>query len=217
MKTKLQRLWLLLVVPMMIAWLANIQSIHVFAQAQTDLSVFQCMPKANGYRFRCGALAIVVNHLRCAGKDEAIRLLAEFDEVTDGRFNNELILICRCMFENLNSWKPICFGEPVPKVNSEAVKKFPDFPLAFSDGIPFLLVRGYNLAGKGDNLSEYLVHCKQLHFRESDLPTSGYKEATLHLIERKEFQQLYESAATTEEMIELIQKQAITVEQSLIP
>src|SRR5690349_21846796 len=75
-------------------------------------------PVFGGVDYKCGDMVWVVNELRKAGKDEAIRALREFAKLTlvgDHKpQRNALFLICRCLFDKPGGWPPPVLGKPVP-------------------------------------------------------------------------------------------------------
>lgn len=177
-------------------------------QNSMELDVFNRLPILDGELYRCDDMAIVVNYLRERGKDEAVQLIREYNNKTHGLYNNELILVCRCLFVKPNGWEPVRFGKVVPPVNESVLKYFSHFPIAFSNGIPFLIIRGYRLHGRGEGLFQYLETCEKLPIRETEIPRANYQEAALKLIGTKNFHELFMNSEEEKDLADLILKQA---------
>jgi hypothetical protein len=173
-------------------------------------SIFDSIRPIHGHEYKCADIVRVVNSLRALGKERALTALRDF--LDQSRFDSgrakSIVLICRCLFDNPRGWSPPVLGLPQPTVSDFAKTKLPCFPLAFSDGVPFLVIEGYILGGRGEDPAECIKKCEFLALRKSDLPTKGFDAAARSLIASEEFSKLYEDDATRKSMSEMILKQS---------
>src|ERR1044072_1368048 len=101
--------------------------------AQTsDFELLSSIPSDSGFDFRCENMIHVVNHLRHLGKDKALLVLSNYAEEVGPVTPENVVLICRVLFVNTNSWSIKVLGSPRNVVNTNVVGKFPVFPIAFS-------------------------------------------------------------------------------------
>jgi hypothetical protein len=165
----------------------------------------------------------VVNHLRKLGKERSLAVLREYlltkatnKEVFDSEANEKVLFICRLLFVNPKGWQPPGLGSPGPNFNAQVAKHFRLFPIAISNGVPFLLIRGYELGGNPEHATDCVQHCEGLSLIEKDYPLAGYEKAARDLIQTDSFYQLYEplyepfyKADSPRAMAEMILRQAM--------
>jgi hypothetical protein len=82
----------------------------------------------------------------------------------------------------------------VPAINDGAIKKFPLFPVGLSNGVPFLLVKGYRLQGRGESAVACLKLCGGFELVKEDYPLADYEKAARALTQTDAFRQLYKEA-----------------------
>ena|ERR1035438_5927208 len=174
-------------------------------------NIFDETPDVSGFQYSCAQMVSVVNELRHIGKDKVISVLTNLVEQTkqDGG-GAKVFMLCRLLFVNTNGWTIPRLGEPYPPVNLDvATNEFPIFPLAQSDGVPFLLVSGYMLGGFPEPPDECVEACRDLPLISSDLPTNGFALAAKKLIESDSFHRLYKPSNAARLTPSMIQNQAI--------
>jgi hypothetical protein len=141
-------------------------------------------------QYKCSDCVRAVNNLRSLGKEQALKIL-ETDLRENPHDNLKVILICRLLFQNPAGWKPPVMGVPSPPVGSNSVAKFPLFPTALSERVPFVLLKDYELDGRGEFASDYIKRCNNLPMITNDLASENYKAAARALIKSEEFKTLY--------------------------
>ncbi len=161
-----------------------------------------------GDSYRCSDMVHLVNKLRQIGKWQAIEVLQRYRE--EARFEHpaNIFLICRCLFQNPSGWDSPALGMPVPPIAGSAMKSYPAFPIAFSNHIPFLLVRGYRGDGVPEQPDDCLVQCKSLDLIQSDLPSTGFLAAARSLAAEPRFRELYPDQGLQQQVFEMLLKQA---------
>ncbi len=179
-------------------------------QASADDAALGMLEKAarvNGGEFKCPEMVHIVDHLKQLGKEKSLATLREY--LLNTRDNSKVHIVCRLLFDNPKGWQSPWLGKPSPDINQDAAMKFPLFPVCLSKGVPFLLVRSYEVDGKVDLASECLDLCKGLSMIAKPYPMVDYEKAALALTESEPFRQLY---ANTERdgMTEMILRQAMT-------
>jgi hypothetical protein len=155
-----------------------------------DLAVLKTAPLIDGDTYECGQMIRVVNHLRRLGKDKSLATLREYLEKNDGE-HPKVHVFCRLLFANPKGWRPPGLGGPDPEVNAEVAKQFPLFPMAISNGVPFLVIRGYNLGGVQESAWKSLKLCESLSLIEKDYPLAGYEQAAWDLLQTNSLRDLY--------------------------
>jgi hypothetical protein len=130
--------------------LANQQQVE-----EGESAIVKKAPSIDGDTYKCGEMVQVVNHLRKLGKERSIAALREYlltkptnKKVFDNGANEKVLFICRLLFVNPKGWHPPGLGGPHPNINAQVAKQFPLFPIAISNGVPFLLIRGYELRSR---------------------------------------------------------------------
>jgi hypothetical protein len=154
-----------------------------------------------------------VNGLRRLGKEKALATLREdlrLNGISGNPFVEEkLHLICRLLFVNPDGWKSPRLGQPSPDIEWNVAEKFPFFPIALSDGVPFLLINGYESSGFTSDTGAACVNlCEHFSIITNDLPQKGYKKAAQDLIKSEPFKQLYINPEDREQMAKSIMCQA---------
>ena len=186
---------------------ASAQQIEIEGE---DISIFKTAPSISGHNWLCADMVDVVNYLRKLGKDKSLAVLRQY--LTNGGDGDKILVICRLLFVNPKGWNPPILGEPVPAIDQASAKQFPLFPIGLSDGLPFLLIRGYRLEGKAESGIECLKLCQSLSLVKQDYPSTGYEKAARALVQSDSFRQLYDEA-DREEMADMILQQAKKAEQ----
>ena len=160
--------------------------------------------------YRCKDMVQCINTLQEAGKCIALQALQqqELNNSVNGDplQDQKLIYLCHLLFVNSNGWAQLG-GEP--KTDKRVAKSFPSFPIAISDGVPFLLIDGRiidglpSVSGAGE-----VRKCSGLQTIDHGLPVRGFKNAARDLIQSESFQRLYLDPRDTSRMAEEIWNQA---------
>jgi hypothetical protein len=179
---------------------------HTDESDSRDVAMLERIPSVAGERYRCGDMIQVVNHLRQLGKDRSLAVLRKYLS-SDGAEDAKVLFVCRLLFTNPSGWKPPRLGESVPAIKGDVAKIFPLFPIALSDRVPFLVVKGYRLGGRGESATLCLKLCEDLALVTKDYPLLGYKVAARDLSRTESFRQLYDNQDIPQ-MIEMIMQQA---------
>jgi hypothetical protein len=127
----------------------------------TNVLMIRNMPQPFSTAFHCRGWARAVNHLRRLGKDKALEVL-QADLLESPYENAKVLLLSRLLFRNPSGWTPPILGIPVPEVGASGVSAFPLFPLALSDNVPFVILRDYELEGRGEFAAKCLRQCLRL-------------------------------------------------------
>ena len=116
-----------------------------------------------GWDYQPNKLTIVVNSLKSSGKAEAFASLQKYagSSAPDLYKDQNIQVICMLLFERPSGWSPMR-GLPEPYLSDRGQIAFPQFPIAFSKGIPFLLVTGYRIGGGGPKYDWVLRECRGL-------------------------------------------------------
>ena len=176
--------------------------------AADDRQILKDAPPISASSYRADHLIRAVNHLRRLGREEAIRALKKYAKQTNHQENEKIFLICRCLFKNPRGWKEPILGQPSPLIVSGHTRKFPRFPLAIKNGVPFLLVEGYELQGSPELVDGCIQLCEHLPLISEDMPKINLKEAAKQLVASKEFKELYTKPDHAENMAKLVILQA---------
>jgi hypothetical protein len=177
--------------------------------AQTpDIEYLKKIPWNSGYKYRCDDMVRAVNHLRSLGKEKAIEVLDEYVTQPDPTGTENALYICRLLFVSTNGWKALSLGQVAPTINTNARARFPLFPVAITNGVPFFLVEGYRGGGRGSSPIMCVESCKGLSLIPADLSGTNYDVAALALTQSREFLELYPKSPEREEMTEMIVRQA---------
>jgi hypothetical protein len=93
---------------------------------------------------------------------------------------------------NPEGWKFPRLGHPEPEIDWHIGEQLPQFPMAVSNGVPFLLIRGYSTAGFTSDTPEKTIElCEGFPLLSADLSETGYEKAAQDLIKSEMFQKLY--------------------------
>lgn len=173
-----------------------------------DHAMLKKTPEIEGYYYRCGEMVQVVNYLRCLGKEKCVAALRQYFE-RDDESDAKILVLCRLLFVNPKGWDPPILGNPVPVPvsNEDAIKKFPLFPIALSNNVPFLLIQGYNLGGAAESPAECLKICEGLSLIKKDYSLTGYEKAAKALTQSESFLKLYDKKDRPQ-MVKMILHQA---------
>ena len=166
-------------------------------------------PIIAGWDYRTSDLVRVVNSLRRIGKEKSLRLLWKYNESSDRDRVDRIVLVCQSLFVNKQSWRTPSLGEPVSIMQQEHIKKFPSFPLAISEGVPFLVVEGYRIGGmRAENADQLLQQCETLPIISEDLPTFKHFKAAKALFGSQGFRDLFSTQEQFEYAQEMVFNQA---------
>jgi hypothetical protein len=156
-------------------------------QGETETaSVLKDIPLVIGDWYQCAAMAKGVNKLRSLGKAKALAILRDTQQ--EGWDNDKVIIVCRMLFVNPEGWPQPVLGGSVPAIRG--ARQFPLFPIGLSNRVPFLLLRGYILAGKGESAPTYLDFCERLAMIYEDYRTDGCEAAAKALVATKQYRDL---------------------------
>jgi hypothetical protein len=162
-------------------------------------------------QFRSAAYVETVNSLRRVGKEQALKLLRErlAIEPASSERHLKVALVCRLLFQApKGGWKPPELGQPFPDISAQGSTAFPLFPLAISNGVPFMLVGAYTSVGVSFAGEATLRICETLPMITKDLATSGYLQAAQELVESRNFKAIYEDSTALAMMERSIVQQA---------
>lgn len=174
----------------------------------SNLEMVQKMPQPFiSPDYSCDRVVQVVNHLRHSGKDQAIKAL-EMDLKENASDNNKVVLICRLLFRNPSGWPLPLLGAPTPNIGAKNMDQFPIFPWAISRGVPFLIIQGYVLDGRGESAIKCLDLCRDLPMVPDDLADKNYEAAAQALIDSEEFKHIYPSIDSRFAMEKFVLNQA---------
>jgi hypothetical protein len=180
----------------------------------TALEQLKRAPKVSAYLYTCKDMVQCVNGLRHLGKEQALLTLKQYVQSigpsgVHPEQEEKLLLICRLLFVNPNGWKFPRLGQPSPDINWDEAEKLPYFPIALSDGVPFLLVNGYMTGGWTSDTGFACVKlCEHFSIRTNDLSDKDFRLAARHLIESDSFKQLYTNSEDRRRMMDSMMFQA---------
>jgi hypothetical protein len=130
------------------------------------------LPGLVGFGFDPVALLRVVNTLPADAVDALEVLRRTLARASTGTGHDDVLLVARAGFESSDPGTPapdLMVGRP--DVEPPDTSEFPDFPIGFVGGLPFLLVGGYLVGGEGPDPSWYLDWChRQAHRRDRLVP-----------------------------------------------
>jgi hypothetical protein len=189
----------------MIATSCLILMVNDDVYGSTELNMLKTIPSITASTYACGKMILTVNHFRRLGKDKSIAILRDY--ITNGGDNCRVHIICRLLFDNPTGWAPPLLGEPSPNIKNAVAKRFPMFPIAIWNGVPFLLVHGYNLEGMEESALDCLRVCQELSLVKQDYPATGFEQAAQEFVQSRSFRDLY-SEKDQMQMTRLILNQA---------
>ena len=177
----------------------------------------------SGTTYRCDEMVQSINRLRHLGKDQAIEALKS--DLKEHKDEIKIMCICRLLFQNTNGWKPIAGADMYREmVYTNVLDRFPLFPMALSEGVPFFIFRGYDIGGRlGESASEDLQLCEGFAIIPADLPEFNYQKAAIKLLQSEPFLKLYkipdyaESDYTIDLMCEIIWQTDIIPKKQVNP
>jgi hypothetical protein len=120
-------------------------------------------PRIDGSSFDPAALRRAVDALRPLGRDTALDVLQTYDELArshpgqDDLDAQRIFLIVRLLCDPVT---PLAIGAP-SRALPAGFTAWPRFPLVEQDGVPFLLVTGYTLAGKAESPLVHVRACRE--------------------------------------------------------
>jgi hypothetical protein len=159
------------------------------------IAMLENAPTFDGNAFCCDSIVQAVNGLRRLGKENALKALRLYLGKYDTHApdpSEKVLIICRLLFVNPESWKQPRLGHPSPETSRHVTNKNPLFPLILSQGIPFLLITGYEGSGYTDDTGDKCVHlCEGFKLITRALPENGYEDAARALVKSEEFETLY--------------------------
>jgi hypothetical protein len=157
------------------------------------------------------------NALRKLGRTEALQSLhayyysnwpISFEKYED------VEIICGLLFINPDGWTHPGFGVPMPFTRPDATNLFPNFPIAFSNGVPFLLAMGYASGGGGPGGEPTLARCQDLELIAADMKLCDKKSAIVAaeaLVASSAFKSLYRDDVELSKGKEFVLAQAYRV------
>jgi hypothetical protein len=108
--------------------------------------------------YKVAPYVALATELQALRKEDAIARLQKW--ATSRKYDEQIIILCRMLFEPRPG---IEFRRPMlgdPQFYSETtIKDWPLEPITLVDGVPFLIVGGYVLAGLAEEGSSYLNYC----------------------------------------------------------
>jgi hypothetical protein len=201
------------------------------ARASRDLSKDKVIGmlerlQTQGHVFSSQGMVEIVNELRHLGKDKALEALGEYyavqSDVAGAHEMRELnvVCVCRVLFVPPNGiWQELWFDSPGmnnldgPGYNPAGRRGFPMYPMALSEGFPFLLITGWERPnGRSgpipDEGKRHLQICSTLSMISKDLPTSGFDTAAQKLVDSNAFKGLFVGRPPGDTYRAMILKQA---------
>jgi hypothetical protein len=181
-------------------------------EPRLDTSIVRMAPPISGFQYHSDAMVASVNGLRQLGKEKALAVLKEYHreigDAGDPGERKKLHLICRLLFVNPQGWATPRLGHPSPEINWSQVEQFPLFPLALSDGVPFLLVNGYSAGGYTTDTPEKCIQlCEGFSLVTADLSATNHLDAAIDLVQSDKFKRLYANTNGFTEMSEMVMEQ----------
>jgi len=177
-----------------------------------DTSLVKKAPIISGYRYHSDAMVESVNGLRRLGKEKALAILKQYDRETGSAHPEEwhkLFVLCRLLFVNPQGWTPPALGHPDPEIDWSQTRQFPMFPLALSDGVPFLLVSGFTVGGYSPNTPDKCIElCEGFSLVAADLSVTNHLDAAINLVQSDKFKHLYSNTNASWETSGMVMEQA---------
>ncbi len=167
--------------------------ITAFSSGQESGSDILKMAPGADRDYRCEDMVRAVNKLRQLGKDRALAAMEAYCKQSQtGNADIKVIMITKLLFVNPAGWPSPILGRPFPLVKTNGLAQFPIFPLAIYDGVPFLLVEGYEGEGLFDSPFAALNACKSLSMITNDLPETNFEMAAHGILTNSAFMSLYD-------------------------
>jgi hypothetical protein len=175
------------------------------AALRQDVAMLDKCPSIDGETYQCGEMVRIVNHLRKLGKAKSLAVLREY--LANGGEHDKVLMICRLLFVNPQGWKPPRLGRCVPRIDDNVAKTYPHFPLVVVNRVPFLLIRGYSIHGRGELAGNCLTVCEGFSMITEDYSLEKHEGVACDLTQMGWFRQLYDEEELPG-MIEIILRQA---------
>lgn len=127
-----------------------------------------------------------VNRFIDMGHDKAFDTLREASSPKAWRTRRQMLeaeritLLCRALYAPAPGQllRPPGLGCPAIPYKSMPLEQWPHMPLAFSQGVPFLLVSSYDLYGLAESSGQYLEYCETNgEFHSQPYPIPSKQEA----------------------------------------
>jgi hypothetical protein len=171
-----------------------------------EVAMLKRVPWILGDHYVCDEMVRAVNQLRRLGKDKSLAALRDY--LAKSREDDKVLVFCRLLFDNPMGWEPPVLGEPLPGIDKKVMKQFPLFPIAVSEGVPFLVIQGYRGGGRSESGAACIRLCEGLSVIKKDYSTSHYEKAARSLSQSESFRKLYEKEGDMREMVKTILRQA---------
>jgi hypothetical protein len=145
------------------------------------LGMARCLKTVNfvARDYEPNKLVVTVNTLRAMGREGALEILRMYfaSDPMDLRKDEDIQIICRFLFVRPGGWEPPTLGDPFPYASPNGADRFPCFPVAASNGIPFLLASGFMVGGGGPQSWATLVDCQHLPLIDHDMEVCNRNRA----------------------------------------
>ncbi|AMV27423.1 hypothetical protein VT84_23690 [Gemmata sp. SH-PL17] len=175
------------------------------AALEKEFEALSKLPTLRKGEHRCETWVAAANHLRQMGKEKSLKVLNAY--LARSADHERVLLICRLLFVNPKGWEAKLGGPRPPNIDRQAVKNYPLFPFAVSEGTPFVLVKGYAPGGKIGGGKQCLETCADLELIKEDYSTKDWDKAAHKLIKSEHFLKLYPEC-DRQEMADFIRDQA---------
>ena len=117
----------------------------------------------------------------------------------------KIIALCRLLFCNTNGGPIPALGQLNPAIDmAVARKEFPLYPLAISDGVPFLLFKGMGGSGRFTTGKETIKQCETLEMCTNKFAVNRFRAAAEKLIQSDAFRRLYKDQMGFEKMAQMV-------------
>jgi hypothetical protein len=156
-----------------ISFLPSLPAINLVSDDEKKLSLAD-LPDYE--KFKADPYLAAAAKLQQDGMDKAAVILADLAGVNET--DEQVILLCRLLFKAKSNgeFRSPALGIPVFISPSTDRHDWPLEPIELVDGVPFLVVKGYNLeGGKGESGSMYLYYCQH----NCDWKTETFRPKTL--------------------------------------
>ena len=185
--------------------------------------------------YKCESMVSVVNSLRHLGKERALQTMQAYYDKTrpHSYLQDQMNIICvsRTLFVPPPTgwwapWKDFNVEHHSQivvdtfTVNDAAKSAFPLYPMALSDGVPFLLNEGYTANMDGslksaipDEAQRHLDACRDLFLIPADLPVGAYDQPAKSLLQSSAFRKLLADNPSSELIRKCIQHEVLPVQK----
>jgi hypothetical protein len=157
----------------------------VFAQETVikDLPTQFPSPDAGKDSYRVDPYIAAAGKLKAVGKDEAVKILKAAAIKDSASPPDPVLHLCRMLFtpKKGKEFRPPMIGAPHCLGGSDA-KDWPLEPIEIVDGVPFLIVSRYTLAGVPEHTVAYVEYCsKECEWGSADHRAKSVAEKTAAL------------------------------------